>query len=244
MKFKNIPHEEKPREKAIKYGWAKLTNAELLAIFLRTGNKDTSVLNLAQQLIEKIAGIGQLVNLTYQQIVDIKGIGKAKALALMASFELVKRIKLIQIHKAKIKITNPKDLYEVMEYEFEGINAEQFHIVLLNKNNEIINKKQIYQGTENQILIDLKDVFEFVLANKARKMICVHNHPSGNSTPSEEDLTTTKQIWDVATKLNVVLIDHIIFGKNEFYSISLNTKLKIPDYKQQQKKNCQTTQKK
>lgn len=230
-KFKNMPNDNKPREKALKDGFKKLTNAEILAIFLRTGTKDVSVLNLAQKLLEEISGIGQLVNLDYKQITSIKGIGKAKALELLASFELVRRIKLIELSKTKINVNSPNDIYAMMEYEFEQVSSEQFYVVLLNNKNEVINKKQIYQGTQNQILIDLRDIFEFVLTNQARKMICIHNHPSGNSLPSKEDLETTKQIWEVAKKLNVVFVDHVIFGKNEFYSISLNNKIKV-DQKQ------------
>ena len=238
-KFKNIPNEEKPREKALKYGLKQLSNAEVIALFLRTGNKNVSVLNLAQQLLEQISGIGELINLTYKQITQIKGIGQAKALELLASFELVRRIKLLQLNKVKIYIDSPNDVYEVMEYEFEQVTSEQFHILLLNNKNQLINKKQIYQGTQNQILIDLKDIFAFVLENNARKMICVHNHPSGNSLPSKEDIETTKEIWEVAKKLNIVFIDHIILGKNEFYSITLKNKIKVKQVKAEQvrKKN-------
>ena len=235
MKFKNISDEEKPREKALKYGFKRLSNVEIIALFLRTGSKKKSVLSLSQQLLEQISGIGGLINLKYKQIVQIKGIGRAKALGLLASFELVRRIKLIDINKVKFYITSPTDVYDIMEYDFDQVDFEHFYVLLLDNKNQLINKKQLYQGTQNQILIDLKDIFEFVLENRAKKMICVHNHPSGNSLPSKEDLETTKQIWEIAKKLNIVFIDHIIFGKNELYSIILNTKTELNKSKESTK---------
>ena len=232
MKFKDIPDEAKPREKALKKGVRSLTSAEIIALFLRTGTRKNSVLVVAQKLLEKIGGITELTNLTYKEITEIEGVGKVKALELLASFELVRRIKSIQVAKVKIEIKSPHDIYQLVEYDFEQIDWEQFHVILLNKQNQLINRKQLYQGSKNQILIDLRDIFEFALENKTRKIICVHNHPSGNSSPSKEDLQTTEQIQQVAAKLNIFFLDHLIFGRNEFYSIKMKKKIYLSKSKE------------
>ena len=227
MQFKNIPKDQRPREKAIKQGLKSLSDCEIISLFLRTGSRYNSVLVLAQKVLEKIKGISNLSRINYQEILEIKGIGKAKATELMASFELVRRIKLMEKSKEKIKIKQPRDVFNVMKYEFENISNEHFYLMLLNKNNELLNKKQLYQGTNNQVLIDLRDIFEFALINKAQKIICIHNHPSGYSNPSKDDLSTTKGIQNVAQKLNIVFVDHIIIGKDEFYSLILKKKFKL-----------------
>lgn len=224
MKFKTIPSTQKPREKALLLGLKKISDVELIALFLRTGAKNVSVMVLAQKLIEKTGGIHNLLHWNLKQIMKIKGIGIAKALQLTASMELVRRIKLIENKHKKARITKPYDVFEIMQYEFEQLKNEHFYTLLLDKHNQIIAKKQLYQGTINQILIDLRDIFEFALSNGAQKIICIHNHPSGYSDPSEEDIKTTKEIAQVGKKLNIHLIDHIIIGKNEFYSLVLKKK--------------------
>lgn len=224
MKFKFLSEEEKPREKAIKKGLKALSNTELLALFLRTGSKKNSVLVLAQKFLENIHGLRNLVKLEYQEIVKMPGIGKAKALELLGAFELVRRINFFQAEKTQSKINNPNDVYKLMKYAYENVNREHFYVILLDKTNHIINKQKLFQGTKNQILIDLKDIFAFIFINKGKKIICVHNHPSGNSLPSTEDFVTTQEIKEICQKLNIFFIDHIIFGKKEYYSIGLEKK--------------------
>ncbi|WHP39017.1 MAG: DNA repair protein RadC [Mollicutes bacterium] len=221
MNFKNLPSSAKPREKALKQGFRALTDIELLALFLRTGSREHSVLMLAQKLIESAGGFVKIADLSNQQLKEVKGIGSAKALELKGTFELVRRIKNLQAIDTKIKISKPEEICDLLSYEYEDLQNEHFYLVLLNSRNEVINKKQLYQGTNQQLSIDLRDIFSYALSNNARKIICVHNHPSGNPLPSIADKKTTKEIYEIGNKMNVPLVDHIILGKNKFHSILL-----------------------
>ncbi len=225
--IKNLTKNLLPREKALKEGVEKLTDVEILALFIRTGNKEKTVLQLSQELIEKIGGLGNILHLKSNILREIKGIGVAKSLEIMASIELVKRIRVIEASTKTISINDPKSIYQLLIHHFQDLDRENFWVILLTEKNLVINKKKLYDGTNNQLLIDMKDIYRFALENNASKIICAHNHPSGNSRPSKTDLETTKEIIATGKKLDIFLLDHIVFGKKEIFSIVLNKKIII-----------------
>ncbi|WP_342262634.1 MULTISPECIES: RadC family protein [unclassified Spiroplasma] len=227
MKFKDIPINERPREKAWKNGIKNLSNNELLALLLRTGNKKQNVLQLAQYIINHFNGVENLLKVTLNELTVIKGIGKVKAIELLASFELYQRININIANNKIIRINNPYDIFYLLQYEVSNLNTENFYLILLNNNNRIIFKQLVYQGTINQISIDPKDIYYLVLKNHAQKIICAHNHPNNDSLPSKHDIETTNSLIYIAKVLKIEFVDHIIISKNNFYSILLQTKFAI-----------------
>lgn len=227
MKFSDIPYTERPREKALKNGIKNLSNTELLALLLRTGTKKQNVLQLSQYIINVFNGVENLLKATFNELVNIKGIGKVKAIELLANFELNQRIYINMANNKFIKINNPYDVFNLLQYEVTNLPTENFYLILLNSNNQIIYKQIIYKGTMNQIVVDPKDIYYLVLKNHAQKIICVHNHPNSDSEPSKDDLQTTNSLTHIAKMLKVEFLDHIIIGKENFYSILLKTKFKI-----------------
>lgn len=193
MKFKNIPLTDRPREKAWKNGIKILSNNELLAILLRTGTKNSSVLELSQKIINHFNGLENLANCSIFELIQIHGIGKTKAIELIAIFELVHRTNKI-ITSYKIVINNPYDVLNLLKYELINIKNEHFYVILLNNYNKIISKHLLYKGTNNSINIDPKDIYNVAIRHQSKKIICVHNHPGGNPYPSTPDLIATKKI--------------------------------------------------
>lgn len=226
MKFSEIPYNERPREKALKSGIKNLSNTELLALLLRTGTKTQNVLQLSQYLINFFNGVENLLKATFNELVSINGIGKVKAIELLANFELNHRIYINMANNKIIKINNPYDVFHLLQYEVNNLPTENFYLILLNNSNKVIYKQIIYKGTMNQIVIDPKDIYYLVLKNHAQKFICVHNHPNSDSDPSQNDIDTTNSLIKIAKMLKLEFLDHIIIGKENFYSILLKTKFK------------------
>lgn len=227
MKFNEIINDKKPREKAIKYGIDNLRDEEVLAIILRTGTKEKNVLKLSQEIIEVFNGLEGFNKMNLNSLIKIKGIGKSKALELLSCLELAKRIKLTTKQKQYIKILSPEDTFNLIKNYFLNLENEHFLILLLNNQNKIIHQKILYKGTLNTLNIDIKDIIYQAIIYKSNKIICVHNHPSGDSEPSIKDIETTKSINKQLGIFDIKLIDHIIIGNNNYYSINLEKKYLI-----------------
>lgn len=227
MKFNEIINDKKPREKAIKYGLDNLRDEEVLAIILRTGTKEKNVLKLSQEIIEIFNGLEGFNKMNLNSLIKIKGIGKSKALELLSCLELAKRIKLTTKQKQYIKILSPEDTFNLIKNYFLNLENEHFLILLLNNQNKIIHQKILYKGTLNTLNIDIKDIIYQAIIYKSNKIICVHNHPSGDSEPSIKDIETTKSINKQLGIFDIKLIDHIIIGNNNYYSINLEKKYLI-----------------
>lgn len=224
MNFNELDKNKKPREKAIKYGLDSLVDNELLAIILRTGTKEKNVLFLAQEIINNFNGIENLSKVTFKSLISIKGIGASKALEFLACLELVKRIKTIESQKKYYKIIWPEDVYNLLNHYYYNLTEEHFYLLLLNNQNKLIHQNLLYKGTNDMIKIDVKDMLYLALIHKSNKVICIHNHPSGNSEPSLSDLDITKKIKKNFDMFNITLLDHIIIGHENYYSINLNEK--------------------
>lgn len=218
MKIKNYPQEERPREKAYYYGIESLSNVELLALILRTGNKQESVLELAQRLINEVGGLAYLKDITYHQLVLIKGIKKAKAIKILAVIELTKRLRQVQGISSVIK--EPIDGYNLVKDKLMFEQQEKVIILCLNSRLEVMKEKTVFIGSNNISIISGRELFKEALICGSSRIMVIHNHPSGNPTPSSEDVETTKRLYKMAEELEIEVIDHLIIGRNKFYSFA------------------------
>ena len=205
----NCPRFERPREKAIYNGIETLSNQELIAVILRTGNKEMSVLNLASLLLEEI---------DYYQLTKIKGIKQAKAIELMASIELAKRMQ--KENTKRFVIKEPQDGYEYIKHKLMFEKQEKVILLCLNSRLEIIQEKLLFIGSGDASMLETKEVFQHTLRCGANRIILIHNHPSGNPAPSVEDELITQKIKEMADCLEIEFIDHLIVGKHCFYSFA------------------------
>lgn len=216
----NCPVEERPREKAIYYGIETLSNQELVAVILRTGNKEMSVLNLTQFLLDEIGGFQELKDIDYQRLIQIKGIKQAKAIELMACIELAKRMQSKQSIKNRIR--QPKDAYAYIKNKLMFEKQEKVVLLCLNNHLEIVQDKLLFIGSGDVSLLETKEVFQYTLRSGCNRIILIHNHPSGNPKPSHEDQEITRKIEMMAKHLDIEFIDHIIIGDHCYYSFKLN----------------------
>lgn len=212
--------EERPREKMILNGASSLSDAELLAILIRTGNKELNAIQLARLIIDKVDNIRYLQDITLEELNSIKGIGLSKATQIKAALELGRRI--ASYRPPKYKIKNPWDIYkyymESLRYQYKEI----FKIVLLNTKNEIITDIDISIGTLNSSLVHPREVFREAIRRSSNKIILLHNHPSGNAEPSKEDKNVTKRLKECGDLIGVEVIDHIIIGDGVYFSFKEN----------------------
>lgn len=214
--IKSLPIEENPREKAIANGIESLNNVELLALVLRTGNKEESVVQLAQRLLKEIGGMTQLSHIDYADLIAIKGIKKAKAIELLSIIEISKRLKEPGIHQS---LLSPQDIYQYIKNEMMLLKQEHFVVLCLDNRNHVIKKKTIFIGSLNMSIVTPREVFKEAIGVSSAKMILVHNHPSGDAAPSQEDLHLTEQFIKLGEMMAIEILDHIIVGWNQFYSV-------------------------
>lgn len=224
MKFRDFQNDKKPREKAIKYGIESLTDEELLAIILRTGTKEKNVLNLAREVIFTFKGIENFNKVNFNNLIKVKGVGTSKALEIITCLELAKRIKLVNKQFQYSKIIDPENVFDLVKTYYENLNHEHFYLLLLNNQNKLIHQNLLYKGTHDSLKIDIKDILYLAITYHCNKIICVHNHPSGDSEPSFSDLRITSEIKKQLKLFDIILLDHIIIGWENYYSINLNKK--------------------
>ena len=217
FKIKDLPDEEKPRKKAILQGVENLTIPELMAIIIKTGTKEESAKDLGVRLYNEIGCAEGLRNLRLASLTRLKGIGKTKAISLMAAVELGKRINVNNIISLK-KIHETKDVYFYYGSSFLFEEQEKLLALFLNSKNEVLKEKIIFMGTANQSIVHPRDIFKEAILNNAIKIIIVHNHPSGNVSPSLEDKKFTQKLKEAGELLSIPLLDHIIIGKNTYFS--------------------------
>jgi len=224
--IKEMPESERPRERLVKFGAKSLSNEELLAILFRTGHQDLSVLELAKEVLYKLESIEDLKSLSYESLLKTKGIKHAKATTLLAAIELGYRLATFK-RKAKLKITSPHDVYHLLVHDIGHLDQENFIVLYLNIKSEIIKQETLYIGTINQMMIHPREIFKKAISLSACAMIFVHNHPSGDSEPSKADIRATDHLNKTSEVMGIDLIDHIIIGHHEFYSIKTEHKTKL-----------------
>lgn len=235
MKIKELPELERPYEKLELYGEKALSDAELLAIIIKTGTKEETAVQLAQKLLSlnntTYENLNYLNTLTIQELMAQKGIGKVKAIQLKAIGEIAKRMFKTSNYK-KIKINEPKDLAKILMSDLRLKKEEIVKVAVLSSKDEILKIVDVAKGTTNLVRIPIKDVLYEPIRMKAPKFILIHNHPSGDCTPSEDDILFTTLLEKSAKCLDIKMVDHIIIGNMQYTSIFTEFA------KEEQKKNA------
>ncbi|HOI46377.1 MAG TPA: DNA repair protein RadC [Bacilli bacterium] len=215
--IKEMPEVDRPRERLIYHGAEHLATHELLAILLRTGSKQESVLDLAKRVLQVVEELETLNEMTVHELMAIKGIGMAKAVEILAAIELGSRIK--QASGTKKKVTTPEDVYKLVKDELIHKDQEYLIAIYLNVKSEVIMKKTIYIGTINATIIHPREIFKWAYKYSSFAIILCHNHPTGDPTPSNEDIEMTKKLMAVGETMGIKVIDHVVVAKKGYYSI-------------------------
>ncbi len=211
----NMPVSERPRERFIKYGASNLQTSELISIILNTGTKDHSVIELSNAIINSINDVSDLKYLTLNNLKKIEGIGEVKAIKLLSAIELGKRV-YYDKKVAKIKMNTANTIFEYMKDEFNDNTQEYFYALYLDTKKNLIDKKLLFIGTINQSIVHPREIFKNAYLLSASSIVCVHNHPSGDPTPSKEDINLTNALIEIGKIQGIKLLDHIIIGKDYF----------------------------
>lgn len=217
IKLSDIPKEYKPREKLLKYGSNLLKDEELLAIIIGTGSKEEDVLKLSKKILNDSGGIHGLLTCSAQEFISIKGIKNAKAAKILAVCEIYKRLS--KPTKKITSIKKPLDVFNLMMSDISFKKQEIFVVITLNSKNNIVSKKEIFKGSLNSSLVHPREVFKEALKDSAASIVVCHNHPSGDPTPSKEDIGVTKRIAECGKIMGIELLDHVIIGNNEYVSL-------------------------
>jgi DNA repair protein RadC len=213
----DLPRSEKPRERLKRFGPEALSAQELLALLIGRGVSKRSVITIAQELLVKFGNIKAISEATIEELSQIKGVGFAKAAQIKACFELGKRQDL-EPELKDFDIKNPQDVVKAIQSSIKDKTKEHFKLILLNTRNKVIGISTVSIGTLNSNLVHPREVFKEAISHSAASVVLVHNHPSGDPEPSEDDLTITKRLVEAGKILGIEVIDHIIISKNGFFS--------------------------
>lgn len=220
MRIKDISKDNRPRERLQKNGVHVLSDAELLAVIFKTGNKQENAVVMSDRLITKY-GIDKLNGLSLKELQAIRGIGPAKAMQIQALFEFNKRHNLSKVNNSPIKTA--KDVFLYASEKLSDNKKEHFMILHLDTKNRIIKDEIISIGTLNASIVHPREVFKSAIKESANSIILVHNHPSGDSEPSLEDREITEKLMDAGELLNIKVLDHVIIGKDNYHSFKENS---------------------
>ena len=219
-KIKDIPYNERPRERLKQVGTENLSDKELLAIILKTGTKEKNVTDLAIDILQKYK-LSELKDISINKLTKIKGIGEVKAIELLATIELGKRI-FIKTESSISTFSNPKEIWKNTKYLFESKKQEYLYALYFDNKQKLINHKLLFIGTVNQSIVHPREVFKEAYRLSASSIICIHNHPSDDTTPSSADINFTKNIVKIGLIQGIPVIDHIIVGETNYYSFYEN----------------------
>ena len=220
MSIKFLAEDDRPREKFLLKGKTSLSDSELLAIILGSGNNEDSAVELARKILASVENNWQnLSKLSIKDLMKFKGIGEAKAISVAATLEIGRR-KASQETPEKTSISSARDSYNIFSQHLSDLRTEEFWAIFLNQKNQIVYKTQISKGGISGTLVDVRVLFRIALEHFATSIIVAHNHPSGSLKPSLEDIQITKSIKNAGEILNVTLLDHLIIGDNSFFSFA------------------------
>lgn len=215
-KIKELPLQERPRERLKEIGESNLSDKEILSILLKTGTKDKNVSDLAIDLLKKY-DLSTLKYCSLKDLTSIKGIGEVKAIELMASIELGKRIFLKENNKLE-KLDNAKAIWLSSKYLFNGLKQEHFYSYYFNSKQELIKVKLLFMGTINTATTHTREIFKEAYKVSAYSIVCLHNHPSGDTTPSKADVSFTERLMKTGYIQGIPVVDHIIVSEDNYYS--------------------------
>ena len=210
--IREMPDSERPRERLAEHGADALRNAELIAILLRTGMKGVSAIQVAEQLLQKFSTLKNLSRASLTEIRQIKGIGRDKAIALQSAFTLARRMAK-EIRGEAPLLDTPERIADLLREENRAYQVETFQVVLLNTRRRMLSKEKISKGTLDTILVHPREVFRHAIAANAAGIVLVHNHPSGDPSPSDADIKVTRDLIRAGQLLRIEVLDHIILGR-------------------------------
>jgi len=212
MLIRDLPTNEKPRERLVALGADALKNSELIAILLRTGLKGISAIQVAEQLLQKFSCLDNLSRATIPELRQTKGVGRDKAIALKSAFTLAKRMAM-EMHQDLPVLDTPERIADLLREENRAYEVEHFQVVLLNTRRKLIRIEKISQGTLDTILVHPREVFKLAIAANAAAVVLAHNHPSGDPSPSEADIKVTRDLIRAGQLLKIEVLDHVIIGR-------------------------------
>ncbi|MEG2353709.1 MAG: DNA repair protein RadC [Clostridium sp.] len=218
ISIKDLPENERPQERLLRYGAESLSNSELLAIILRTGIKNENVIQLSSRVIKSQGGLNGLLRSTADDFQTIKGIGVSKTAQILAVAEISKRFRSYKSGE-KCTVTKPKDAADLVMEDMKSLNKEILKVIMLNTKNVVLCIRDVSVGSLNSSIVHPREVFIEAVKKSAASIIICHNHPSGNPQPSKEDINITKRLKECGTLLGIELIDHIIIGEGTFVSL-------------------------
>ena len=220
MSIKFLAEDDRPREKFLLKGKSALSDSELLAIILGSGNTEESAVELAQKILKSVNNNWQNLSLlSIKDLMKFKGIGEAKAISVAAALEIGRR-KAAQEIPEKEKVTSVNDLYKIFSQYLSDLQTEEFWAIFLDQKNHVIYKTQISKGGISGTLVDVRVIFRIAIEHLATSVVVAHNHPTGNLTPSQPDISITRRIKEAGDLLDIKLLDHLIIGENSFFSFS------------------------
>lgn len=220
MSIKFLAEDDRPREKFLLKGKNALSDAELLAIIMGSGNREDSAVELGRKILNSVGNNWHNLSLLQiSELIKFKGVGEAKAISIATALEIGRR-RAAQEVPEKIQITQSSDIYKVLQPFLSDLQTEEFWVIFLNQNNRLLGKSKLSSGGINQSVVDVRILFKAALDHFATGIVIAHNHPSGNLKPSQEDLKITKQIMEAGTLLNIQLLDHLIIAQNSFLSFA------------------------
>lgn len=214
----DIPEDERPRARLFNYGAESLKENELLAILLGSGTKGENIMSLSERFLVELGGIDGLLYATKEEIESVKGFGKAKTAKVLAVVELFNRFRRLKVGE-EFSITTPKKVADLLSNEMANMKQEKFRLLLLNTKNKVIRIKDVFVGSLDTAIVHPREVFNEAVKYSASKIVICHNHPSGDPTPSKEDISLTKRIRECGTLMGIELLDHVIIAKNGYFSM-------------------------
>jgi DNA repair protein RadC len=214
----DLPTDERPRERLRTHGPQALSNAELLAIILRTGTTRDNVLELASKLLVKYGGLGGLLSVDFSELSHEHGLGEAKCCQIKAALEIGKRLGRQQLDE-KYQIKSPRDAANLVMVEMTYLDHEQMRILVLDTKNQVVENINRYRGTVNSSVLRVAEIFRPAITRNCPAILVCHNHPSGDPTPSPEDLAVTEQLVQAGKVLEIELVDHLIIGNHKYTSL-------------------------
>lgn len=219
LDIRNMSENEKPKEKLLTYGAETLSNSELLSIIIGAGRKGENAVELSSRILNELNDLDGILTAEYNDIISISGIKSGKASQIMALSELFKRFRTLKAGRRNVRITSPKDLADLLMGEMSYLNQEVLKVITLSTKNTIIESKDVFKGSLNNSIVHPREIFKRAISNHSASIIICHNHPSGDPTPSKEDINITLRIKECGKIIGIPLIDHIIIGNNKFVSL-------------------------
>jgi DNA repair protein RadC len=216
--LRDMPEEDRPRERLQRCGAQALSNSELLAILLRTGTAAESAVHVAQRVLKETKGLRQLAGVSVEELTKIRGIGPAKAIQILAGIELGRRLSATRLEET-VTIRSPQDASVLLMEELRYLRKEHFVCLFLNTKNHVVGRETLSIGSLNASIVHPREVFLAAIQRSSASIICAHNHPSGDPSPSREDIEMTQRLAEAGQLVGIEVLDHLIIGDGSFVSL-------------------------